>query len=524
MIKLLRPTSLAALFLATSSYADEAAPLKVALLGGDQPSDTPTAPKGADWNAWAWLRARGSAVSAFALDRTGTPNDLEKSLQTRVRVGGVYAPAENFSITAELDALSGQAAGATNELGTLHSTTGYAQREGALLDPTSIDLRQAFVTWRTPIAEIRAGRMSFRWGLGMVANDGRGEPDFGDKRRGDIIDRVLFITKPFSRMSSDSWAQTTFFVGGDSIARDENADARRGDVALQGIAGFRWEGERASLGGLFAMRGQSDRVEPGEASRSATVHAVMSDVTGKLVAWSGEQGEKLSLEGEYAMVRGDTTRPLFEATAANGAAIHTQGFIARATYELPSSDLLVRGELGHASGDADPYDATVRSFSFDPDYRVGLLLFDPIVRRVLARSIERASDPELVRVPQAGLRFLDTQGAVTNATYGNLVARWRPLSGLDVRAGLVVARTAAGLVDPYESAARGGYATDPSGRSAEPSALGKELDGAVRYTLPIDGVGARLLVDGAVLFPSRSLDVLAASTVRMARVGIDLWW
>jgi hypothetical protein len=34
----------------------------------------------------------------------------------------------------------------------------------------------------------------------------------------------------------------------------------------------------------------------------------------------------------------------------------------------------------------------------------------------------------------------------------------------------------------------------------------------------------RLLVDGAVLFPSRSLDVLAASTVRMARAGIDLWW
>ena len=524
MIKLLRTTSLAAFFFAASAFGDETAPMKVTLLGGDNPNDASTAPKGTDWNAWAWLRARGSAVSAFALDRTGTPNDLEKALQTRLRVGGVYAPAENFSITAELDALSGQAAGPTNSLGTLHGTTGYAQREGASLDPRSIDLRQAFVTWRTPIAELRAGRMSFRWGLGMVANDGRGEADFGDKRRGDLVDRVLFITKPFSRLSSDSWAQTTFFVGGDSIARDENADARRGDVALQGIAGFRWEGERASLGGLFAMRGQSDRVEPGEASRSASVHAVMSDVTGKLVAWSGEQGEKLTLEGEGAMVRGNTTRPLFEATAANGASIHTQGFIARATYELPSSDLLVRGELGHASGDADPYDATVRSFSFDPDYRVGLLLFDPIVRRVLARSIERASDPELVRVPQAGLRFLDTQGAVTNATYGNLVVRWRPVSGLDVRAGLVVARTAAGLVDPYESASRGGYATDPSGRGAEPSALGKELDGAVRYTLPIDGASVRILVDGAVLFPSRSLDVLAASTVRMARAGIDLWW
>lgn len=515
---------------AAPTPAPQAAPLpasslaRVTLLGGDNPSDTPTAAKGDNWNAWVWARARAAHVSPFALDRNGYANPLENTLQTRLRLGGVYAPLESLSVTLEGDVLAGSAAGDHTELGSQAGRVEDPLREGAPFEPLPGELRQAYVSWRTPVGELRAGRMSFRWGLGMIANDGRGEPEFGDRRRGDLIDRLAFATKPFSTISSDSWAQTTVFLGVDSIARDENADRSRGDEGYQAIGGFRWEGERASLGGLVALRGQTDRVEAGERDRRATLHAMLSDVTGKWVAWSGSEGERLTIEGEVATVRGRTTRTLFEATNADGASIVTAGVVARSTVEIPSWNLMARGEVGHATGDRDPYDATVRTFSFDPDYKVGLLLFDPVVRRVLARAVDRAADPELVLVPQAGLRFLDTQGSVTNATYGNLVVRVRPGGGFDLRAGFLVARTPEGILDPYESAANGGYGVDGKGRPAGPAGLGKELDGAVRYTLPIDGVTARVLVDGAVLFPGASLFVTNESAITLARAGFDVAW
>lgn len=504
--------------------APSTAASRVVLLGGDNPSETPTAPRGENWNAWVWARARAASFSPFALDRNGYANPLEKTISTRLRLGGVYAPIESLSVTLEGDVLAGQAAGDRSELGSQAGRLDDALREGAPFEPFPGELRQAYVSWRTPVGELRGGRMSFRWGLGMIANDGRGEPDFGDRRRGDLIDRLVFATKPFSKISSDSWAQTTVFLGLDSIARDENADRSRGDEAYQAIGGFRWEGERASLGGLVALRGQTDRVEAGERDRRATLHAMMTDVTGKWVAWNGDEGARFTLEGELAAVRGRTTRTLFEATNADGATVETAGAVARGTLEMPSWLVTARGEVGHATGDRDPYDATVRTFSFDPDYKVGLLLFDPVVRRVLARAMDRAADPEIVRVPQAGLRFLDTQGSVTNATYGNVVVRVRPGAGFDLRAGFLVARTPEGILDPYESAANGGYGVDGKGRPAGPAGLGKELDGAVRYTLPLEGVTARLLIDGAVLFPGASLFVTGESAITLARAGVDVAW
>jgi hypothetical protein len=503
---------------------EPSAPKPMTLTGGDNPSDGATAPKADTWNAWVWARARASTVSDFALDRTGFANPLGTALTTRLRLGGVYAVLDDVTVTSELDVLSGQAAGDTSDLGTQHGRIDYAQREGARLDPLAIDLRQAYVSWRTGFGELRAGRMSFRWGLGMVANDGRGEPDFGDKRRGDLVDRVLFATKPFTLVSSDSWAQTTMFLAFDSVARDENADRSRGDDAYQAVGGARWEGDGANLGAIVALRGQTDRVEAGERGRRATLDVVLSDVTGKVTLWRGDSGERLVLEGEGAMVHGRTTRTLFEATYASGADVRTAGGVLRSTMEIPSWDLMMRAEVGAASGDRDPYDSTVRGFSFDPDYRVGLLLFDPVVRRVIARSLERATDPEVVLVPQAGARFFEPGGAITNASYGNLVVRSRPGAGFDLRAGVLVAGANAGLLDAYETASNGAYGTDPMGRVAGRKLLGTEVDGAIRYTLPLEGVTARVLLDAGVLFRGKALDVLAKDTITMARLGVDVAW
>src|SRR5581483_2423689 len=43
-------------------------------------------------------------------------------------------------------------------------------------------------------------------------------------------------------------------------------------------------------------------------------------------------------------------------------------------------------EVGYASGDADPYDTSEKRFVFDPNHKVGLLLFDEVMRWQTARA------------------------------------------------------------------------------------------------------------------------------------------
>src|SRR5262249_3229080 len=156
-------------------------------------------------------------------------------------------------------------------------------------------------------------------------------------------------------------------------------------------------------------------------------------------------------EGEGAMIIGDTDRPYLDETR-NGAAIRAWGGVLRLRYDDPTLRLTVKSEIGYASGDNDPHDNVVRTFSFDPDYKVGLILFDQVLARLSARAADRITSPGLAAVPPSGARFIPTQGSVTNAVYANPVARLRPLPGVDLRLGYLLAWSAGDLVDPYTSA------------------------------------------------------------------------
>jgi hypothetical protein len=156
---------------------------------------------------------------------------------------------------------------------------------------------------------------------------------------------------------------------------------------------------------------------------------------------------------------------------------------------------------------------------------VGLVLFEHVLPLVTARSIDRVNDPSLVAVSPSGLRHTVNQGAVSNATYVNPTVRWRPVGDLDLRIGWLWARTAADLVDVYETARVGGYNTTPGGATSGARSLGHELDASVRYPIPLPAaVGIDVGVDGGVHLPGAALDGVVDDPVWIARARLDLTW
>ena len=96
-------------------------------------------------------------------------------------------------------------------------------------------------------------------------------------------------------------------------------------------------------------------------------------------------------------------------------------------------------EGGYASGDANPYDGTIKRFTFDPNHQVGLLMFPYVLHFHTARGATNAQDPGLLARPLPGSRFLASKGGVFGASYLNPVVVFRPRGDLDLKAGAVIA-------------------------------------------------------------------------------------
>ena len=171
------------------------------------------------------------------------------------------------------------------------------------------------------------------------------------------------------------------------------------------------------------------------------------------------------LEGEIVGVIGTTDRIFSEQTRFEASSILYTGGVLRSTVDVSVLDqplsLMIEG--GYASGDANSSDTTARNFSFHSDYNVSLLLYDEIIPRLQARSVDRLADPDLSAQPASGLRYAISQGGVHNSMYAQLCATWATERWL-VRGGWLHAYSAVPMSDV--SAMAGGYATDGSRSSA----------------------------------------------------------
>ena len=128
-------------------------------------------------------------------------------------------------------------------------------------------------------------------------------------------------------------------------------------------------------------------------------------------------------------------------------------------------------ELGHSSGDEYLEDETFKQRAIHPDYNVGLILFEEIIREQTARAFMTFFSAEN---PQGAQGFM-SKGGVINANYIHPKARWRPgIAGLTIVGGLLFAWADAlptgganGVFLPYADEGRSKY-------------LGTEADVAIK--------------------------------------------
>lgn len=470
----------------------------------------------------------GHSYSEFALDDVGTANPRNAWVDSRLIVG-LGLDMGSLRLELAVEGLSGPVLGDTTALGLARGGDTFNTPIDEHSGRTAVIPQRASLRWRSSVGVLSVGHQSFQWGLGILAQDGRVPPDFGMAMRNNLVERVAFGTKPFSKAAQapDWFRDLSVFVGADLVFRDDNASLLDGDLAGGGVLGLRVVQPTWSVGLLESVRVQRDRADaafpPG---LDSTLQVATTDLYASLPLVTDSQRVVLGFESEVALVLGQTTRPYLEETFEDGSAVRSLGAVGRLNYK-PSQAFEVKLEGGYASGDNDPRDDRFSVFSFHTDYNVGMILFDQVLPMLSARALDRIHDPALVRQAPPSTRFLVNQGAVRDARYLYPVIRYRPLQMLELRAAYLLALNAADVMDPFQTAINGGFA---HGFDGEPTAsrsklLGHEFAAGARLSLgQEDGLRARLGVEGGVLLPGAALEVLGQSTITAARVGMEVLW
>jgi len=228
--------------------------------------------------------------------------------------------------------------------------------------------------------------------------------------------------------------------------------------------------------------------------------------------------------GEAAWILGETE--LFRNADFDRHRLEEVGFVARAGLEYGMANL--RLEVGYASGDTDSGDDRIRGFSFDRDYRVGLVLFPHYLARMTAISAWNLSRPEYSHVTPAGITRLPTDGAITNALYVNPVLKLAPTDRLHVLIGLLWARTEELAYDPFHSNMVAGSEVQGWRGAMREKALGWEVDLAVAYEWDLAGwAWLRTVVEGGWLRPGAAFETADGNAARDAGVvqaRLELGW
>jgi hypothetical protein len=399
-----------------------------------------------------------------------------------------------------------------------HETSADQTPRDAYNGFSNVQLRWLYAQMTTSIGVVRLGQQPSHWGLGILANDGDHPSLFGDYRYGSIVERILFATRPGGKDS-----EVVLALAGDLVFRDSTARLTRGDHAFQGVLAAYWEKGYNQLGIYAVYRSQTNDKQSMQAYFPYTekIEAGIIDASGKFATPIVGNDAYLFGAAEVATIFGSTNVIRTQAQALEGSkttirsyggalqlgVVHKSSCACDKSKPIEFGDLVAQLEIGYASGDADPYDGTSRRFLIDPNHRIGLVLFDEVMRWQTARAATAAQDPLLTNAerPTPGVDLLPTNGGIAGAQYVNPTFVYRPMDRLDLKTGMVIAQTTADLVDPYRLATQGAYVNYRGGDSKRHD-LGVEIDGGVEYRAPLQyGMTLQLGVQGGVLFPGGAL-------------------
>jgi hypothetical protein len=452
---------------------------------------------------------------------------------------------DNIEVVGQLDVLSGVILGDLAK-DTRADQTPRDEHDGF----KNVQPRWLYGQVVTKIGLFRLGQMGNHWGMGLLANDGDRPPLFGDYRYGSIVEQIAFATRPGGKDHP-----VVVALAGNLVFKDANARIERGDRAFSGILAAYWEKgpNRAGLWGVYRSQRRDRDAIVGLSPFTESIDVGVIDIAGNFAAPIETPGPPSYVFGtaEGAMIFGSTNalRTQDQALSGDKTTVRSYGAAARAGIVIgayqnapaltgqappigfgpPRPDLFGRFvaqmEIGYASGDADPYDGVQKRFVFDPNFKVGLLLFDEVLRWQTARSATAATDPLLTNRPAPGSELLPSNGGVFGAQYINPTMIVRPRRWLDLKAGAVIAQTTADMVDPYRLVTQGAY-VNYRGGDARRHDLGIELDLGVEARANLDyGLVAQVGAQAGVLFPGGALadaagDKLKTPWIAVGRAGL----
>ena len=425
-----------------------------------------------------------------------------------LRVRPVFQYRKKLKVVGEADVPFGMFAGQTTEYVSA-ARDSYETHRGYDIQP-----RKLYIEYLTPIGLVRVGHQTSQWGMGLLANDGDQATVFGDPRRGSLVERLLFATRP---LGADH--PLAIAIAGDFVFEDATADViDDGDRALQAVLAVLWEEKRGQIGVYGVYRHQErDRDSAGRHTNfTENLDVGVADLAGKFRVEAPMRDTYVVGDFEAAFIGGNTTfiRSV-ELTAAGekekllsfgGAARLGTVHVATDDDKTRWGDVAVSFEAGYASGDADPYDGTTRRFTIDQNHNVGLVLFDHVMAWKTARSATIAGDAAITARPAPGLEFLPSEGGIFGASYLNPTVVIRPRPWVDLKGGAVIAQTTADFVDPFQVGARGNYANYEGGDEHKHD-LGVELDAGADFRFDLaHTVIITTGVEGGVLFPGGAFD------------------
>ena len=430
--------------------------------------------------------ARLETVNAFPLDAAGNELETGAAANFQIRFGinfdtGKVLKPFQIGIEYEHDLLTGGVGGHTDLEG-----QGMPNHHGLEQQVRKAALRASLGHF----AHIKGGLMTSFWGMGLVANDGShswapGNAGFLDPRGGDRVARLMLASGPVTPM------KLVLAVGHDWVQQDDNM--LEGDVARQVFGSFIvGQGLSSTIGFYGVYRTQ-------ETETGSTTEVIALDMYGRTSHHLGES-VNLTVEAEVALIMGDTT--LSPSPQYPEKSVIQVGAAARATLDAG----WIGGVLDFlfASGDSSLDDSTQTAFKPDPNYELGIIFYRYVLAGMTARATHTASNKMITGYAPQDLERYPTRESASNtiAIFPRIYVR--PMRGLELYGGPLIALAPVPPTDPFNTKMAGGQARNAY--NGDPGTyLGTEIDLGARFRMLMGGTELTIGLEGGMFLPGDGL-------------------
>lgn len=377
--------------------------------------------------------------------------------QQRIRLEPTVRISENVKLIGQIDIFDDVIFGNNNAaVPALAGSPSSQGPDGSFTDRQfgvrAVNPKRFYADVLLPFGKLEFGRMPSNWGLGLLENDGNGfKNEWGDAHFGSTRDRILFATKPLGKEGPMILA----------LGFDKLVTANANTLAPGSIDNNLDDVQQFFLVPVYQP--QEKKVTVGAFAAYRTQDSTKTDIYA-VSGYGDVEFEPVRLQLEAVWIGGSSEafRTILINEGKNGRTdVNALNGVLRATYSYDPLKIIVEG--GYASGmkndAALPLNSTdksskITSYPFNPDYNVGLILFEELLARKTAEAVGTGTT-----IPYPEFReLIPTYGSVENAWYAAPLVKFDLTEAFGMKLGVLYAQSIEPLTDPnsrYESSVYG---------------------------------------------------------------------